>query len=652
MAGALRVLLIADSEEDAEGLLRELRRRGYAAEWRRVDTAPVDADEAYRTVFDHSRQGLALIQGDALRLANAALVELTGRSHAELLGTPLRQLTTAAVHPDDRQPMLAAATAYLEGHAHDGSFEFRLVRPDGTLRHVLTTHADCTYRGAPARLVTYLDMTERVQAEAAYRTIFENSTQGLLVVQDDRVVMFNPAVSTLTGHDVAALADLPLPELIARLVVADEVVDAQMVLGRWLTLGQIVPRYALRVHRADGTEGVLYVQSASITHQGRPALIMAVADLTELWRAETAYRAVFEHSLQALLVVSGAQILMANQAAAELSGWSVEEMLATPAPEWLERLVLPEDQARGWAALQHFLQGATAGPRVELRLRRRDGAIRHVVISGAPIVFAGNPVLLVTHMDVTDHAAAQAALRALNTDLEARLAERTAELAVAARALETFSDFVSRDLRAPLRSIDACTESVLAAGADVLPPQAVADLARVRIATKDVGDLIDRLLELARVMHGDLRPAVVDLGALAREVAAELAPAQSGHAPTLRVARGLRAAGEPALLRVLLANLLANAWKFTAPRPRPRIEFGAQHDGAATVFFVRDNGVGFDPRQAERLFQPFQRLHADGQFPGHGIGLATVQRIVERHGGRVWAESVEGEGATFYFTLP
>ncbi len=615
-------------------------------------TAQVDAEEAYRTIFEHSSQGLALIQDDAIRLANAALVEVTGRSHAELLGTPLLELTIAAVHPDDRQRMLAAATAYIEGRPREAHFEFRLVHPDGALRHVLTTHADCTYRGAPARLVTYLNMTERVQAEAAYRTIFENSTQGLLVVQDDRVVMINPAVSTLTGHDVDTLARLPLREIIARLVVADDAAGTQMVVDRWLTLGQVVPRYALRVHRADGTEGVLYVQTASITHHGRPALIMALADLTDLWRAEEAYRAVFEHSLQALLVVSGPQILMANQAAAALSGWSVEEMLATSAPEWLERLVLPEDQARVWAALQRFLQGDATGPRVELRLRRRDGAIRHVVTSGAPIVFAGNPALLVAHMDVTDHAAAQAALRALNTDLEARLAERTAELAGAARGLEAVSYAVSHDLRAPLRSIDGCAESLLATCADVLPPAAVADLARLRITTTHMRALIDRLLELARVMHGDLRPVVVDLGALAREVAAELAPAQPGPAPTLRVARGLRAAGDPALLRALLANLLANAWTFTAARPRPRIEVGAQRDDAGTVFFVRDNGVGFDSRQAGRLFQPFQRLHPEGQFPGHGIGLATVQRIVERHGGRVWAESIEGEGATFYFTLP
>lgn len=228
-----------------------------------------------------------------------------------------------------------------------------------------------------------------------------------------------------------------------------------------------------------------------------------------------------------------------------------------------------------------------------------------------------------------------------------------ARLAAANKELESFSYSVSHDLRAPLRSIDGFSQAVLEDCAGTLSAESAGHLARVRGATQRMALLIDDMLELSRVSRVELRPSSVDLSALAGKVLEELAKAAPRREVEVSVAPGLRAEGDERLLRLALTNLLDNAWKFTAKTPGARVEFSSflQPEGLP-AFYVRDNGAGFDPAYAHKLFGAFQRLHAEGEFPGTGVGLATVQRVVHRHGGRVWAESAPGKGATFYFTIP
>ena len=234
------------------------------------------------------------------------------------------------------------------------------------------------------------------------------------------------------------------------------------------------------------------------------------------------------------------------------------------------------------------------------------------------------------------------------------LLHRAKESAVAAnRELESFSYSVSHDLRAPLRAIDGFSQLLMTKSAGQLDAQARRHLERVREGTQRMGQLIDDMLALARVTRHELRREPVDLSAEAHRIMAQLRAAPPGdRAVAVAIADGLVAEGDRGLLRILLDNLLGNAWKFTAKCARPCIEFGRQPaaDGA-TVYYVRDNGAGFDMRYADKLFGVFQRLHAEEEFPGTGVGLATVSRVVRRHGGKVWADSTVGQGATFYFTL-
>src|SRR5712692_5993967 len=243
------------------------------------------------------------------------------------------------------------------------------------------------------------------------------------------------------------------------------------------------------------------------------------------------------------------------------------------------------------------------------------------------------------------------ALRKAHDELEQNVQERTAQLAASNKELEAFSYSVSHDLRAPLRGIDGFSLALLEDYADKLDEKGKDHLHRVRAATQRMGILIDDLLSLSQVTRTGMRLEKADLAAIAQSIAADLEKMQPERRVEFRIAECLEAFVDPHLIRIALENLLGNAWKFTSKRARAAIEFGKTPVNGASAYFVRDDGAGFDQAYAHRLFGAFQRLHDKSDFPGTGVGLATVQRIIHRHGGRIWAESAVDRGATFYFTL-
>jgi two-component system sensor histidine kinase/response regulator len=249
----------------------------------------------------------------------------------------------------------------------------------------------------------------------------------------------------------------------------------------------------------------------------------------------------------------------------------------------------------------------------------------------------------------------QAALLAQSERAALELAETRAELVRELehknRELESFSYAVSHDLRAPLRRIDSFSRAILESQGKRLDDEGRKFLSRVREASQQMSQLIDDVLYLSRVTRTELRDQEVDLSAVAELVVSRLQEGQPDRLVEVKIRPGVVVTGDGQLLKIALENLLQNAWKFTGKQTEPRIEFGLTQTSGEPTYFIRDNGAGFEMTYASRLFGPFQRLHSQQDFPGSGIGLATVQRIIHRHGGRVWAEGLVGQGATFYFTL-
>jgi light-regulated signal transduction histidine kinase (bacteriophytochrome) len=242
-------------------------------------------------------------------------------------------------------------------------------------------------------------------------------------------------------------------------------------------------------------------------------------------------------------------------------------------------------------------------------------------------------------------------LRRLNEELERRVKERTIQLEALNKELEALAYSISHDLRAPLRSIRGFSEVLLERYSSNLDARGQEFLRRVHDSSQHMDHLIDDLLKLSRVSRAELKPQGVDITSLTEGLAAELRESEPNREVEFVIKPNLQADGDERLLRVALDNLLRNAWKFTSKQPRAKIEVGMIRE-PESAFFVRDNGAGFDMVYATRLFGVFQRLHTANEFPGTGVGLATVQRIINRHGGRIWADAKLNQGATFYFTLP
>jgi len=343
------------------------------------------------------------------------------------------------------------------------------------------------------------------------------------------------------------------------------------------------------------------------------------------------------------------KIIRANRAFFQLTGLKPEEVIG-----------------RDPVSIMHPHQENPTCPVCRARQTRKDGLIRMEADHpdnpfGWPVDVTikvirdrnGQPqsVMTATH-DLTRQRALEDELRKHRDHLEDLVVERTAELKEVNQELETFSYSISHDLRAPLRAIDGFAQVLADDYQEVLDDTARQYLQRVRTASQRMGTLIDNILELARLSRSALRPTETDLSALAESTVGRLREVEPDRKVDVSITPGMRVTGDPTLLDVVMDNLIGNAWKYTAKTDAACIEFSVTEKDGETVFFVRDNGSGFDMQYANKLFGVFQRMHKSDEFEGTGIGLATVQRIIHRHGGSIWAEAEPGQGATFYFMLP
>jgi PAS domain S-box-containing protein len=375
--------------------------------------------------------------------------------------------------------------------------------------------------------------------------------------------------------------------------------------------------------------------------------VVAITDITERKRGEERFRIVVESAPYAMIMVNQAGgIVLVNSQAERVFGYTREELMG----QSIERLVPERFRNKHPEHRKGFFRDPRTramGAGRDLFGLRKDGREIPIEIGLSPLATPEGPCVLAAITDITVRKQTEEQIKQLNEDLK----HRSVELEMVNKELEAFSYSVSHDLRTPLRGIDGFSKILLEDFRDKLDAHGQDALRRVRAATQRMAQLIDDLLNLSRVSRSEMRREPVDLSAMVRAITEEIRKPEPDRQVEFIIAPSVVANGDQRLLRVALENLLANAWKFTSKHPRARIEFGVMEQEGRPVYFIRDDGAGFEMTYAHKLFGAFQRLHSLSEFPGTGIGLATVQRVIHRHDGRAWAEGSTENGATFYFTL-
>jgi PAS domain S-box-containing protein len=393
--------------------------------------------------------------------------------------------------------------------------------------------------------------------------------------------------------------------------------------------------------RRDGTEFPAEISLASVETSAGKLVTAAIRDVTDRKRAEelgSRLAAVVDSSDDAIIGKTLAGVITSwNKGAERIFGYTEAEALGRPIA-----MLIPEGRKDEEPAIFRRLLGGERIAPFETLLRRNDGQVVHTSVAISAVRDSRGKVIGVSTMvrDVSDRKRGEQAL-----------ARATESAETASREFEAFRYSVAHDLRAPLRGIDGFSHALLDEYPDKLDSEGRRYLAKVRESAQYMAQLIESLLALARISQSELKRERVDLSAIAHKATRRLQTEHPGRRVDVHITDGLNCQGDDRLLGIAFANLFGNAWKFTAKRPDPRVEFGVTRIRERDAFFVSDNGAGFDMAFAEKLFGVFQRLHTGTEFAGTGIGLATVQRVIRRHGGRIWAEAAVEHGATFYFTL-
>ncbi|MBX2990202.1 MAG: PAS domain S-box protein [Bacteroidetes bacterium] len=607
----------------------------------------LQSEERYRHLFESNPLPLWVFATDTLaflEVNNAATVNY-GYSREEFL-----TMTIKDIRPEEEITRLINDVAQ-QHKGLDSAGVWKHRKKDGTLLDVEITSHEIRYAGRGAKLVLANDVTERTRAEERFRLVVEASPNGIVMVDPrGNIALVNSQTERMFGYPRSELLgksiEILVPERNRDIHAQNR--DGYLANPQARAMGVGRELYGLR---KDGTEFPVEIGLSPIELSEGSMVLGSIVDITTrklaedaLRKSEGRFRTTLDHMMEGCQIIGfDWRYLYVNEVAARQGKSTKEQLLGRTMMEMYPGI----DKSPFFENLRRCVND-----RVPLRMENEftfpDGSKGWFNLSLEPVP-EGTFIL---SEDITKQKQMDEELKRYRDRLEELVRERTAQLEMANKELEAFSYSVSHDLRSPLRHIDGFSEMLQKTASERLDEKSRRYLTIISESVKKMGTLIDELLVFSRMGRTEMRSSEVNIEVLVKEALIELQNEVNGRDISWTIGRFPEVVGDPSMLRLVFVNLLSNAIKYTRTRTQPRVEVGLMTDPNEHVFFVKDNGVGFDDRYAGKLFGVFQRLHADTEFEGTGIGLANVRRIVNRHGGRTWAEGTIDGGATFYFSLP
>lgn len=619
---------------------------------KRAEEALLDSELRYRALFNSATDAIFIMEEDIFITCNPATVRIFGcTEEAEILSHSPWDFSPK-IQPDGQESKQKAAA--LIQKALDGTpqnFYWKHIKANGTPFDAEVSLNDITINEKIYVQAIVRDVTERKKAEEAlqesearYSSLVNVSPNAILIIQDQKYVFANPAAAEILGYedpkDVIGLSVMETVTSRYRQAVAEREERA--------IAGQKTDFALIEIQQPNG--GNRYVETFSIPYKFRERMASLVIgiDVTEKLTQENMLSGFYKAAPLGVGVVIGRQIIQANEMFCQMTGYSLQELLHQDS-----RILYFNNEDYLKVGSEKDQQMNEIGvATTESRFRRKDGSAIDVLISSVPIDRNDwskgiNTVVL----DISERKQAEQMVQNLNEELEERVRLRTQQLEKKTVELESFSYSISHDLRAPLRAINGLSQILLDDFAENWPQDPQDLLTNIISASRKMDRLIDGLLMLSRLGQKRFSPIATNISQMASQVFASLSDQTQGREITFKARPMPQVWADPQLLETALTNLISNAVKFTRPRNHAVIEFGMRQESNTPVFYLRDNGVGFNLKYADKLFVPFQRLQSEEDFEGTGVGLTIVKRIVERHKGDIWFESEEGKGTTFFFTL-
>ncbi len=622
---------------------------GYdITERKRAEEALRDSEEKFHAIVEHSNDGIVFIQDGILQYSNSKMLEIAGYTEKEVVGKPFINF----IAPEHKEMLIDNYRKRLAGEKALDRYELNMLGKNGKKIYTEVSASLVKIKNKLVDFAIIRDITQRKKIDAALadeatrrRILIEQSSDGIVILdQDGKVYEVNQRFADMLGYTMDEMKELHIFEW--------ELNDQRENIIKMLrTVNDAGDHFETTHRRKDGTILNVEISSNGAIFAGQKLVFCVCRDITErklieqqLRESEERFSKVFRGSPELISVARSDKDIYidVNDSFVKTTGYTREELIGHSVYE-INMFVYAEEQ-KDVARLTKengFIKNT------ECTFRMKNGEIRNWLCSTDTIYINNIPHTVASAIDITDRKRAEEELQRANIDLK----HTTTQLQATNKELESFSYSVSHDLRSPLRSIDGFSQALLEDYLAKLDEKGQDYLNRLRGASQKMGELIDGLLKLSRVTRSEIHTEKVDLSILANEIVSRLQETDPKRHVKVTIDKNLVANGDPQMVRVLLENLLGNAWKFTSKTQNAHIELSREGNGDKNAFFIKDNGAGFDMTFKDKLFSAFQRLHNANEYPGTGIGLATVQRIINRHGGTIRAESEINKGATFYFNL-